>query len=70
MASRKRPGWGGPRKGAGRRPGFGGAPEEIRRNRVTTTLTDSELAALKRLADVAGVPTGTMLYELVKRRLR
>jgi len=43
---------------------------QVRRNRVTTTLTDAELAALERLADEKGVPIGTMLYELVKRRLR
>ena len=70
MASRKRPGWGGPRKGSGRRPGTGAPVEQVRRNRITTTLTDAELSALKRLADEAGVPVGTMLYDLVKRRLR
>ncbi len=45
-------------------------PETVRRNRVTTTLTDDELASLEQMADERGLPTGTMLYELVKRTLR
>jgi hypothetical protein len=41
----------------------------VRRNRITTTLTDRELAALERMAEERGLPIGTMLYELVRRRL-
>ncbi len=46
-----------------------GPPEKVRRNRIATTLTDAELEQLGRLADAAGVPLGTMLYQLVKRGL-
>jgi hypothetical protein len=57
----------------GKKPRMGrppAPPETVRRNRVTTTLTDAELAALERMADQRGLPTGTMLYELVRRALR
>lgn len=47
-----------------------GPPEKVRRNRVTTTLTDAELDELERLAGERGIALGTMLYELVKRALR
>ena len=63
-------GRGGPRVGSGRPKGSGGPPETVRRNRVVAMLTDRELAVLQRLADDAEVPVGTMLYELVRRRLR
>ena len=43
--------------------------EQVRRNRVSTTLTDAELVQLERLADEREIPLGTMLYELVKRSL-
>lgn len=46
-----------------------GPPEQVRRNRVTTTLTDAELRALERLAAERGVPAGTALYQLVKGKL-
>ena len=61
------------RKKRGGRPRMGRPPkpaEEVRRNRVFTTITDAELAQLERLADERGVPRGTMLYELVRRSLR
>jgi hypothetical protein len=61
---------GGKRKKRGRPKGTGGPPELVRRNRVTTTLTDSELEALTRLADGKDLPLGTMLYELIKGRLK
>lgn len=67
MGARKKMGWGGPRKGAGRRPG----PEsEVRRNRVTITLTDAELEKLKRWAEERDLPTGTVAYEVVARALK
>lgn len=59
--------WGGPRKGAGRP---GGDPEDVRRNRVTFTLTDRELEKLKALADARGLPVGTLAYEYVERAMR
>ena len=46
-----------------------GPPEQVRRNRIATTLTDAEMRALERLAAERGVPTGTALYQLVKRKL-
>ena len=67
MAARKKTGR---RKRMGRPKGTGGPPEKVRRNRVTTTFTDAELEALERLADERDLPVGTMLYELVKRRLQ
>jgi hypothetical protein len=42
----------------------------VRRHRVTLTLTDAELAALKRIADEQELPVGTALYEMVRRRLK
>ena len=67
MASMRRKAWGGPRKGAGRTPG---PQETVRRHRVTVTLTDGELAKLKRWADERDLPLGTVAYEVVERALR
>ena len=67
MVMRKRPGWGGPRKGGGRPPS---PQEEVRRNRVVVMLTDSEHSTLKRIADQKDLPVGTALYEICKRSLR
>jgi hypothetical protein len=41
-----------------------------RRNRVTLMLTDGEFEALTRMADREQLPLGTVLYNLVRRRLR
>lgn len=68
MAAKK--GWGGPRKGAGRKAGFGKAPEDVRRNRVVVMLTDAELAALHRFAESRDSPLGTAAYELLSKGLR
>ena len=46
-----------------------GPPERVRRNRVTFTVTDSELADLERLADEQGLPVGTFIYQIVARSL-
>ena len=59
--------WGGPRRGAGRRPG---PAEAVRRNRVTFTLTDAELEKLCDLAEERDLPLGTAAYEIVERVLR
>ena len=69
MAERKGK-WGGPRKGAGRKPGFGGPPEQVRRNRVAIMLTDAELVKLQKLADEKDLPLGTTAYEFVARGLK
>lgn len=45
-------------------------PEQVRRNTVRVMLTDAELATLRTLAEERDLPDSTMLYELVKRRLR
>ena len=66
MAVRKAT-WGGPRKGSGR-PTTGPSPD-TRRNRVTVLLRDDEISRLRTLAAKNDLPTGTQLYELVKRRL-
>lgn len=65
MASARRKRGGRPRMGRPPRP-----VEQVRRNRVFTTITDAELVQLERMADERGIPRGTMLYELVKRSLR
>ena len=70
MAYRKKPGWGGPRKGGGRPKGSGLPIEQIRRNRVVVMLTDAELARIKRIAHDEDLPVGTALYEICKRSLR
>ena len=57
----------GGKKRMGRPKGSGGPPEKVRRNRVTATFTDAELAILERLAASHGVPVGKMLYTLAKR---
>ena len=66
MAARKQ-GRGGPRKGAGRKPG---PVETVRRNRVTFTLTNGELEALRALAEEQDLPLGTAAYRIVARTLR
>jgi len=59
----------GVKKRRGRPKGSGGPPEGIRRNRVTATFTDAELAQLERVAASHSVPVGTMLYTLAMRSL-
>ena len=59
--------WGGPRRGAGRKPEPRG---EVRRNRVVVTLRDAELAKLQRWAEERSLPVGTVAYEIVERALR
>ena len=67
MAAMKKGSWGGPRKGAGRRPEPG---HTVRRNRVTFTVTDAELRVLKAMADEKELPLGTLAYEIVARTIR
>ena len=47
-----------------------GPVENLRRNRATVMLTDTEFAVLQRLAASDGVPIGTALHGLVSRALR
>ena len=65
MGARKKGAWGGPRRGAGPKPGSGGPPELVRRNRVVVMLTDAELRKLRKLADEKDLPLGTAAYEFV-----
>lgn len=65
MVARKA--WGGPRRGAGRKPT---TPGGTRRNRVVVMLSDPELAILHRLADAQEKPLGTVAYELLSKALR
>jgi hypothetical protein len=60
----------GTRAKMGRPKGSGGPPESVRRNRVTATFTDAELADLERMAAAREVPVGTLLYEFAKRALK
>lgn len=70
MAAKMKAGRGGPRKGAGRKPGSGAPAETVRRNRVVVMLRDEELAALETIARAEDRPLGTMLYRLVAPLLR
>ena len=67
MAAIRTKGWGGPRRGSGRKSAV---PGEIRRNRVAVMLTDTELATLHRLAESRELPLGTVAYELLSKELR
>ncbi len=62
--------WGGRRLGAGRKPGSGRPKEEVRRNRLMVSVTDQELAALRRLAAKRGLPPATLVYRIVAGWLR
>ena len=42
---------------------------EAKRNRITVTFTDAELAKLHRLAEKKSRPLGTVAYEIVARTL-
>jgi hypothetical protein len=43
---------------------------EAKRNRITVSLTDAELAKLQRQAETKGLPLGTVAYEIVAASLR
>ena len=58
---------GGPRLGAGRKPG---PKDQLRKNRVCVMLTDGELALLLRLAKKGGLPFGTVAYQLLAKPLQ
>ena len=47
-----------------------GPPEKVRRNRITTFLTDAEFAKLERLADRDDVALSAAAYEILARALR
>ena len=44
--------------------------EDLRRNRVGTTVTDAEREDLEQIADERGVPVSAVIYELISRMLR
>ena len=62
MVKIRRTGRGGPRKGAGRRPG---PQEDVRSKPVTVMLTQAEFRKLRRLARARELPHGTLAYEFV-----
>ncbi len=70
MAAKRKQTWGGRRKGAGRKRGSGGPIEQVRRNRLMISLTDTELRKLQELADHEKVPVGTVAYGFVARGLK
>jgi hypothetical protein len=55
------------RKRMGRPPG---PAEDVRRNKVGTTVTDAEREHLEQIADERGVPVSVVIYELISRLLR
>ena len=66
MATMKTKGWGGARRGSGRKPDF---TEEVRRNRVVVMLTDDQFVRLQGLAEEEFLPVGTVAYQLLARVL-
>ena len=44
--------------------------EQVRRNKVGTTLTDAEREQIEQIADERGVPVSAVIYELISRMLR
>ena len=58
------------KKGGGKRMGRPLVPvEDLRRNRVGTTVTDAEREDLEQIADERGVSVSVVIYELVRRML-
>jgi antitoxin component of RelBE/YafQ-DinJ toxin-antitoxin module len=47
-----------------------GPAEDVRRNKVGTTVTDAEREHLEQIADERGVPVSVVIYELISRMLR
>jgi len=43
--------------------------DEARRNRLTITLTDAEIEAIRAIAEARGLPLGSVVHELVARAL-
>jgi hypothetical protein len=69
--AKKKNGWGGPRKGAGRPRGSGSGPSpDARKNRVAVMLSDSELEKLAKLAQRKRKPLATLAYEFLAGGLR
>ncbi len=59
------------KKGGRKRMGRPRGPaENVRRNKVGTTLTDAERELLEHIADERGVPVSVVIYELISRMLR
>ena len=54
----------------GRPKGSGKPVALVRRNRVSITLNDAELAALNRIARERDVPVSTAAYEILARTLK
>jgi hypothetical protein len=66
MATNKKSGWGGARRGAGRPKGSGTGPSpNARKNRIAVMLTDKEFARLKRLAERKKIPVATLAHRLM-----
>ena len=47
-----------------------GPPEKVRRNRVTTFLTDAEFARLEAIADEKALPLSAAAHEILARSLK
>lgn len=65
-AKKKRAGWGGARRGAGRPMGSGSGPSpNARVNRIAVMLSNAELAKLERIANRKKMPLATLAYQLL-----
>ncbi len=62
--------WGGPRVGAGAKPGTGALGEQVRSQKMVIALTKADLAKLKRLADNQEMPLATLAYQFILRALK
>jgi hypothetical protein len=70
-AVRKKAGWGGRRKGAGRPLGTGTGPSKHARiNRVVAMLSNDELKILQAHARREKLPLGTAAYRIIAQALR
>lgn len=69
--AKKKGSWGGARPGAGRPKGSGQGPSpNSRRNRVAVMFSNTELAALKKIARAEKQPLSTAAYAIIEKRLR
>jgi len=70
-ATKKKSGWGGRRKGAGRPKGSGKGPSpDARYNRVAVMFNNAEIAMLESAAAKKKLPVATVAYELIAKALK
>jgi len=70
-ATKKKSGWGGRRKGAGRPKGSGKGPSpDARYNRVAVMFNNAEITTLEKVAAKKKLPVATVAYELIAKALK